>query len=435
MFKKIKTIQSLFILFLLLGVVNFSYALEITYTSIGGKTITEDSTLVDFVAYFFNLAVVLATVVAVVVIVYAGFNLVMSRGEPGKVNDAKSKMTGAFFGLAILLGSFIIVNSINPNIFVVKNIETKCLSGIDIVSGEGKNKKENCLQGSQGNLDLGSISSTTWISDENAIPSIYVYTESGYKGTVSEVKHGGSIPSGTKSIYFMTNQEGIYLYDSTGYMPKDRSTPLILTGSVDDLNNSKDINGLTFSKIVKSIYIKQPSSGNYNAILFSSPAYTGTCSYVLNSITNLNNAGSTLYDNKPAIGQNNVSSIEVFKSYPSAATRGTVILYNGIGCPDTENDQVKKCSIDIPTGVAAMDNIKKHCPDFTGDVQSIRINGEGGIVLKTGNVDAFGYCQLWTLESIKTSQKDTCQNSIIGTNVYQGWFGLRPLSYIVFPIN
>jgi hypothetical protein len=432
MINKNKIFKSLFASFLVCGMASFSFvfALETNYPEIGGKTINEDSTIIDFVSYFFNLAVVLGTVAAVVMIVYAGFLLVNSRGEPGKISEAKSKITSAFIGLVILLGSFLIVNTINPNIFNVKEIKTECLSGIFIVSSDGTTKTENCLQGSQSNINLGSVSSTEWKSGADTIPKVYVYDQDGYKGNITEVLNGSSIPSGTKSIYFMGNQEGIYLYDSTSYMPKERATPLIISGSIEDLSKEKDINELNYNNIIKSIYFKQPASGIYNAILFAEASYTGTCSYMLNNSTDLSKDGATFYDNKPAIGQGVVSSIEVFKTYPTTTTRGTIILYNGVGCPDSENDQVKKCSVDIPDGVAGVANISKQCSGFVGDVQSMRINGAGGIVLKTSAYDSYGLCELFT-----KPDDGTCINSIIGSNVYQGFFGLRPQSYIVFPIN
>jgi hypothetical protein len=438
MFNKIKTFKSLFFLYLIFGITSFSYAatnLETVYREIGGKTLTADSTLVDIVAYYFNLAVVLGTVIAVVIIVYAGFNLVNSRGEPAKVSEARNKIANAFFGLVILFGSFLIVNSINPDIFKIEDIKTeKCLNGIYIVSGTGTAQKEYCLQGSQTNLDLESISTIKWKIDKNTTPSIYVYDQVGYKGNISEIKNGETIPSGTKSIFFITNQEGLYLYDAINYMPKDRATPFIVNQSIEYLNDtSKDINGLSYDNVIKSIYIKQPSSGNYNAILFSDPSFTGTCSYIVNSVANLNVAGASFNNNKPAIGQGILSSIEVFKSYPTITTRGTIILYNNTGCQDSENDQVKRCVINIPDGSARIDDIASapECKNFTGEVQSIRISGSGGIVLKTGGVNDFGYCQRW----IKPVG-DTCIKSIEGSNVYSGYLsGLRPKSFIVFPIN
>jgi hypothetical protein len=416
-----------------------SAALEVTYPPIGSYKLTATSTLVQFVEYFFALALLLGGSIAVVMVIYAGVGLLMSQGEPGKVNESKSRMKNALIGLVVLFGTYLIINTLNSGIFSIKNIETECLSGIDITVSGGANSvtaRHYCIQDSVSSIDLTNITGTTWKFDATAYPLAYAYDQEKYQGNISEVKNGGSFPSSTKSIYLMSGQEGVYLYDSTGYKPKDRSYPLVTTSSISDLTSKSDAAGRNYNYIIKSVKIVEPSSGRdfYDVILFSKPAFAGTCSYTLRSVTDLGSAGSDIYSNNPPFGQNNASSVVVFKASSINASKGTVVFYNAIACPDSSSDpEVKRCTISIPNQ-ATIANISDACPDFKGYVQSMSINGPGGVVLKTGTTsNATPICELWTQPS-----NTNCVGTIIDSDVYKGnsnTSSSRPGSFIIFPIQ
>jgi len=64
--------------------------------------------------YVYILAI--SGIVAFFLLVIAGMDLLTSAGNPEKVRSGKDKIKGVFLGLAILFSSYIIINTINPDI-------------------------------------------------------------------------------------------------------------------------------------------------------------------------------------------------------------------------------------------------------------------------------------------------------------------------------
>lgn len=108
---------SILIVVIALGSASFAAALELTWpSSPGGTALTDASTLTDLVKYFYEWGIALGGLAAFVSLVIAGFSYLTSVGDPGKINDAKDRATSAFLGLILLLGSWLILNTINPEL-------------------------------------------------------------------------------------------------------------------------------------------------------------------------------------------------------------------------------------------------------------------------------------------------------------------------------
>jgi len=63
----------------------------------------------------FNLAIGLGSILAIIMIIFAGFKYMYEESISGKSN-AKEKITNAFFGLLLILGSYIILKTINGDL-------------------------------------------------------------------------------------------------------------------------------------------------------------------------------------------------------------------------------------------------------------------------------------------------------------------------------
>jgi len=109
------------------------YALETQYPEIMGKSITEETTPAGYVVYFFYLIIALGSVLVFIVLVLAGVDFMTAGGEPAKISEAKKKITSAAIGLLILLSSFLILNSINPELLNIELEQLECPSGIGVV--------------------------------------------------------------------------------------------------------------------------------------------------------------------------------------------------------------------------------------------------------------------------------------------------------------
>lgn len=119
-FKKSFLILSLAI-FISLGFSTFisgQRPLEVDYPEVAGfkpGVITQDL-LPKFVKYIFDFSVGLAGLIAVAVLIYAGFRYFMSAGNPAIQSYAKQRIAEALLGLGIILGSYLILTTVNPQL-------------------------------------------------------------------------------------------------------------------------------------------------------------------------------------------------------------------------------------------------------------------------------------------------------------------------------
>ena len=134
--KKILVITILFLSFCLAG---FSFAqkdLEIEYPQIPGaeapETIT--TTLSEYVKYIFNFSLVMLGLVAFGVLVWAGIRYLTSAGSPGIKKDAKNQILAALLGIAILLGSYLILTTINPDLIILETKEPEKIEDVPLPS-------------------------------------------------------------------------------------------------------------------------------------------------------------------------------------------------------------------------------------------------------------------------------------------------------------
>lgn len=114
------------LLFFLLGA-GFVFALEINYPRIPGAIPPQDfigaapeDILSFYVKYFFNLALWLAGIIALGAFIYGGLGYLTSAGKPEAMVSAKNQITAAFFGLLILLSSYLILNILSPEFTILK---------------------------------------------------------------------------------------------------------------------------------------------------------------------------------------------------------------------------------------------------------------------------------------------------------------------------
>ena len=76
----------------------------------------------EYIIYIFNFAVAISAVLAFLVIAYNGIKLLNSQGNPSDLSEAKKKIINSLLGLAVLLTSYILLTTINPELVNVKNV-------------------------------------------------------------------------------------------------------------------------------------------------------------------------------------------------------------------------------------------------------------------------------------------------------------------------
>lgn len=82
--------------------------------SFGGKK--EFTDIGEYIKTVYNYALSIASIVAVIMIIVAGFQWISSGGNSDTISGAKKRITGALVGLLIAYMSFIILNTINPSL-------------------------------------------------------------------------------------------------------------------------------------------------------------------------------------------------------------------------------------------------------------------------------------------------------------------------------
>ncbi|MFA4998631.1 MAG: hypothetical protein WC514_01295 [Candidatus Paceibacterota bacterium] len=123
--KKNQGILSLFLISLFCLFPLIINATEVTWPSVpkpgGGQiTITNTTTLPELVSYLFTFSVMIAGLAAFSMLVYGGLRYLTSAGNAATQKDARDTITSAIVGLLLLLGSYLLLQLINPDILILK---------------------------------------------------------------------------------------------------------------------------------------------------------------------------------------------------------------------------------------------------------------------------------------------------------------------------
>lgn len=114
------------LLLILLGsltLASSAFALEITYPTLpGGITLSEKPQLNEFVRYIYAFSIFIAGFVALGVTIFGGFLYLLSGENPVKRASAREWIGAGFWGMLILLMSYIILTTINPQLVGLKEV-------------------------------------------------------------------------------------------------------------------------------------------------------------------------------------------------------------------------------------------------------------------------------------------------------------------------
>jgi len=135
--KIIKKIKSIFLMLFILFVLGEFLALTIYPSSVfaqksleltyPGKNApkTVATTLSDYVTYIFNFLIRIAGLIVFGSLIYGGIRYLTSTGSPSAIADAKDQILSAFLGLIILLSSYLILHTLNPQLVKFTLIPTE----------------------------------------------------------------------------------------------------------------------------------------------------------------------------------------------------------------------------------------------------------------------------------------------------------------------
>lgn len=425
-------------------------AVDSKYPTIAGITIYDGSSAADVVLYVFNLLIAIGAFIAVVMVVMGGIEWMTSSGNVSKIESSKSKIKNALLGVAILVGSYFILTAINSNLVNVNISTLECIDGIRVQTQNSLGKlKDACINQDIETIGYDILSTKNWFMDEDSILKVYIYSEAGYKGTITAVDFGGDI-AGAKSIYFQWKKPGFYFYTGADYqnvLESGVSKPFFTSTSVSNLGT------YSFENVASSIQKLNPDNTVqneavfYRAVVFEDVNYSGRCSFVGDIVPNVATGASVYYPTP--VSDNQISSLVVTKSYGNESkNRGTVTFYSGLNC----GEESSVCVVDSSSSGPTPQNTSTWCSTHgdgvhnkfgSGDfIQSFKITGQLGVVLMTGEGGVgsnSGSCQYWDINNIPSS--GTCYSNVKGKSVYNDacWGGSslcpRPRSFMVFPVD
>lgn len=114
-----KIIVFLFLLFFFLISAGFVFAQEVEYPKVPGvPTPTVKGGLPNYVKYIYNFAIVFVGLIALGVLIWSGIQYLTSAGKPDVLTSAKNRIKSALFGILLLLFSYLILITINPQLVI-----------------------------------------------------------------------------------------------------------------------------------------------------------------------------------------------------------------------------------------------------------------------------------------------------------------------------
>ncbi|HPM39111.1 MAG TPA: pilin, partial [Candidatus Pacearchaeota archaeon] len=166
---------------------------------IGEFIITDETTSEEVISYIFKILIGIGALIAVAMVIMAGIEWMTSDGNPGKIGGAKTKIKNALLGVGILLGSYLILYTINPQIVDVEIKNLTCNYGI-IVNVAEPPKKEvlRCIDSNMGKIGYDiyeTINEDKWNFPSNSILKVFAYAGENYTGerTIFEMDDEGNI--------------------------------------------------------------------------------------------------------------------------------------------------------------------------------------------------------------------------------------------------
>jgi len=228
--------------------------LEIIYpTAPGAETPTTVKTaLPEYLKYVFTFAIMIAGLLAFGALIYGGFSYLTSAGEPSKMKDGQDQIIAGILGLIIVLSSFLILNTINPQLVLPGGALQPGEAGIRIYTvgscceaADIENKSlcedENSFKVTTGVPDLTDpdlnlekfqeIASIKFLGEPGELTAV-LWAEPDFKGNGTTVDYPAGdtqpcesvTPSTYKSISLDWHTPGVYLYSNSNDCGKNPTT-------------------------------------------------------------------------------------------------------------------------------------------------------------------------------------------------------------------
>ncbi len=97
--------------------------LNIDYPEFGGITPSAGMEFSDLIIWLYYLIITIATAAAFGMIVYGGMEYLTSAGNESRMTSGKEKIKAAIIGLLIIIISYLVLETINPQLLEMPSLE------------------------------------------------------------------------------------------------------------------------------------------------------------------------------------------------------------------------------------------------------------------------------------------------------------------------
>ena len=254
--------------FILLGLlispfISRARGLELRYPKVPGvaQAPTDKSTLPEYLAYLYYFVVDIIGIIAFIILIIGGIRYLTAGGSVTKTKAATQQLIGGATGLLIVLGAFLTLRTINPQLVGIRSTPPVPLHGICLYAHRGEDNEEMHCYSTNTPKVLPEDSQAQEIQFEgpaNEFSKVFLFPETNYQGNFdvkTNRRHtmkdapptealGGWSP---KSIYFDNHEAGVFLFPQEGgkytqdsFKDFPKNLPLVLDASVNDLKNFND---------------------------------------------------------------------------------------------------------------------------------------------------------------------------------------------------
>ena len=253
--------------FVLIGTLVFPFlsqaaGLELRYPKIPGvaHAPTSKSTLPEYLAYLYYFAVDIVGILAFVILVAGGVKYLTAAGSVTRVKAARKQLIGGATGLLIVLGAFITLRTINPQLVGIQSTPPIPLHGVCLYANRGDNDEEmHCLSTNTPKIlpEDFQAQEIEFEGPAHEFSQVFLFPDDNYQGAFEVKKNrrrnmDDAPPTEVlgvqpHSIYFDDHGEGIFLFAQEGgdysqetFDDFPNNLPVVLNSSINDLENFND---------------------------------------------------------------------------------------------------------------------------------------------------------------------------------------------------
>jgi len=303
---------------------NTEIPLETEYPQFGNwkpTFIKEEKVLPKYIKYIFEAAVAISGIIIFGVIVAGGMRYLTSVGSPGAMKDAQSQIFSGFFGLAVLFASYILLNTINPQLVLLEIEENPQFAEIEF-------KKPGVYFYANGiwRFISGSMSELADFNDK--VEKIKIVNPTVWDPVTEQFKPGDY------TVGAILHEEANYKGQCKIFLGDTGEQGIDVRGK-SEMGNINGVSSITV--------FNRTAVGSFGEVKFCTSPDLEDCEFPEPSLPEIPTALSgTLNDNIRSIGINGSYLVVLFENVPGDSFPGKCAVFDS-SIPDLKGEPINKC--------------------------------------------------------------------------------------------